>query len=831
MMHPDDLQQILDILKQNFVNKGAFSTSRRNIPILSVKTGISQRTLYNYIRQLELDPDYNPSDHFNNINRAMSDTLEYELLMEIERSYITPGYYFNNRVLKMLALARWDRAIPEDRLLPTFKASNKWCRNFRRRHNYVWRKARVARMVKITPQKQKQIEEFVQKIEDLSFSLTANDQLDLLVNMDETSWKMCYTGEMTWAKKGSPSVKIHIDQNSRMCLTTLAAVSATGYKLPLYVLAKGKTAKCEEKQVRGIEGFDYQTDHSPSGWSTSDVMVRYLSWLREQMNARFNASDKTIHLVLDMYRSHTCDLVKDTAASHNIQLHFVPAGCTDSLQPLDISVFGALKAKARGYWYQNYSIKPSSKFTKISAVNTLLTCWDQLSEQVTRSAWKQYQNLLSVEKRNDDVLRDIPVGSMDDTREKIIQSIEEKKIQDPDEIKRILDEGAPEDSDRDTIDGTSIDPEDGQEEEEDGVEDMLNYEDYEPNEDDETVDDSEESPEFIYHQKRSSTRPLNSDLIATELGCTPELGRGRECDTYGSTRGEAPDHSATHNPNDVTATASIPNPLVNEEVIITPLEELNCVSSLLDDFIRFEDEKRSKRVSLALSARKKSPIAAETVGLTNVGASCALNAFMQILHLIPNAQEILLPVNATDITVPHLVHYTLSQMHQSTHVIDMTTVIRKIGENNKAKMDLLIDLISSCKHSVLNFVTHCLDKTRYSFMRSGRIENFLQIDGRNFESGLIGVDPTTFGQYVFMLTMSSQMNFIFPLQFQMMYQKTCTTLVLKGLITNPDNHFVAYIRRQFTDEFIEIDDKSIKEGIKKVKNARLALYYVVKQGM
>ena len=103
-------------------------------------------------------------------------------------------------------------------------------------------------------------------------------------------------------------------------------------------------------------------------------------------------------------------------------------------------------------------------------------------------------------------------------------------------------------------------------------------------------------------------------------------------------------------------------------------------------------------------------------------------------------------------------------------MIDMMTIIKKIVENDKAKMELLIDLISSYKHSVINFVTHCLAKTRYSFMRSGRIENFLQIDGkRNFESGLIGVDPTTFGQYVFMLTMSSHEYLLgnySPIQFQ-----------------------------------------------------------------
>ena len=44
MMHPEDLQQVMDILKQNLMNKGAFGTSLRDVPILSAKTGISQRT-------------------------------------------------------------------------------------------------------------------------------------------------------------------------------------------------------------------------------------------------------------------------------------------------------------------------------------------------------------------------------------------------------------------------------------------------------------------------------------------------------------------------------------------------------------------------------------------------------------------------------------------------------------------------------------------------------------------------------------------------------------------------------------------------------------------
>ena len=96
---------------------------------------------------------------------------------------------------------------------------------------------------------------------------------------------------------------------------------------------------------------------------TEDVMMRYLQWLRIQMNTKHHAERKTIHLVLDVYVAHRTEAVKAGAAAHNIKLYDIPAGHTDSLQPLDIKVFAALKAKARGYWYRHCSLNPRMKHT------------------------------------------------------------------------------------------------------------------------------------------------------------------------------------------------------------------------------------------------------------------------------------------------------------------------------------------------------------------------------------------------------------------------------------------------------------------------------------
>ena len=41
---------------------------------------------------------------------------------------------------------------------------------------------------------------------------------------------------------------------------------------------------------------------------------------------------------------------KEKARALDIELVFVPPGCTDIVQPLDIKVFGALKSYARMLW-------------------------------------------------------------------------------------------------------------------------------------------------------------------------------------------------------------------------------------------------------------------------------------------------------------------------------------------------------------------------------------------------------------------------------------------------------------------------------------------------
>ena len=148
-------------------------------------------------------------------------------------------------------------------------------------------------------------------------------QLDLLVNMDETSWRLSYTADMTWAKKGSPSPRINVDYNPKECFTTVAAVNATSKKLLLYILASGTTPRCERSIKTNETDHEYQTDHSANGWMTEAVMKRYLQWFRNQKNMKHNIEGKPIHLVLDVYAAHRTEDVRELADTLKIKLYYI----------------------------------------------------------------------------------------------------------------------------------------------------------------------------------------------------------------------------------------------------------------------------------------------------------------------------------------------------------------------------------------------------------------------------------------------------------------------------------------------------------------------------
>ena len=102
------------------------------------------------------------------------------------------------------------------------------------------------------------------------------------------------------------------------------------------------------------------------------------------------ADDDEIYLLLDIYKSHLTDQVRDMANALNIVLHFIPAGMTDLYQPLDRSVFGPFKAFSRRLFRQHNILGEPISITKSQACQDIIRAWEAVSYSSIGKAWSIY---------------------------------------------------------------------------------------------------------------------------------------------------------------------------------------------------------------------------------------------------------------------------------------------------------------------------------------------------------------------------------------------------------------------------------------------------------
>jgi putative sterol carrier protein len=75
-------------------------------------------------------------------------------------------------------------------------------------------------------------------------------------------------------------------------------------------------------------------------------MAMFLFHIRAHLLNRLGLTEnQTFTIIIDIFRCHFEDGIRQLAYSMGIDLTFIPAGQTGELQPLDATVFGELKSK------------------------------------------------------------------------------------------------------------------------------------------------------------------------------------------------------------------------------------------------------------------------------------------------------------------------------------------------------------------------------------------------------------------------------------------------------------------------------------------------------
>ena len=224
--------------------------------------------------------------------------------------------------------------------------------------------------------------DFIQRIEMVFHQFPPS----LIINVDETCWRLFNGPIRTVAPTGADSVHVISKATMKTDITVIAACTAAGDRLPLWLVTEGKGKLCEQKfrnSVKLRHAIDRKlfVDHSVSGWSTRDVMLRYLKWLKKHVEGRL------VHVVWDLYSSHRDTQVVDFAASQDIGLTFIPAGQTGEWQPLDRRIFGSLKQRAAAILNSMMIDDSLEQLTIVDAIAILVQAWDQVTEEEIVKAW------------------------------------------------------------------------------------------------------------------------------------------------------------------------------------------------------------------------------------------------------------------------------------------------------------------------------------------------------------------------------------------------------------------------------------------------------------
>jgi hypothetical protein len=347
-----------------------------------VDGGIKKSTVYDWYKKWKADRSWRPWDFYKSRgehNLLFSEDERSEVCEELA-SMMEKGKMINEPQVCEIMVKIWQIHHPDEE----FRVSRPSVYRFLHRCGFGQRRPHAKRRPDVSPI---DYDNFVARMKTI---FSGND-LHYIINCDETCWWFLPHGLTTWAKRGSKDVKLYHRMNEKQNFTAVASITAANEKLPMQFIAKGKTRRAD----RGFgEVGENPTTHTLSGWSTVASFKIYLKWLREYKDYGAKKADGSyVHdliLLLDIYKVHKTEEVRELARKLQIELVFIPPGMTDACQPLDRTIFGVLKMKAKNLFRVQFADKDTIKVNREQACALLRQCWGEVSAEALARAWIIY---------------------------------------------------------------------------------------------------------------------------------------------------------------------------------------------------------------------------------------------------------------------------------------------------------------------------------------------------------------------------------------------------------------------------------------------------------
>lgn len=106
--------------------------------------------------------------------------------------------------------------------------------------------------------------------------------------------------------------------------------------------------------------------YTNNGWADENCIILIL----DQISIITKGEESL--LLMDQYKSHMTDKVKEYAKNKKINILYIPVGMTDKYQPLDIKINGILKNKATKSYSKFIALNPNNVYTHANCLSDLL---------------------------------------------------------------------------------------------------------------------------------------------------------------------------------------------------------------------------------------------------------------------------------------------------------------------------------------------------------------------------------------------------------------------------------------------------------------------------